>query len=103
MGGLGDTRNSILHRAASGLTTPHSGRMTREVVCDPDLVDKSTTSAKTLRADFRPEDPRSSEAGESPECVYTSPFTLPSTTIKNTHHNKRNWSKSRSEDFHVGF
>ncbi|WQF77306.1 hypothetical protein CDEST_02320 [Colletotrichum destructivum] len=42
-------------------------------------------------SDFRPGDPRSSEAGESPECVYTSPFTLPSTTIKNTHHNKRNW------------
>ncbi|OBR14946.1 Zn 2cys6 transcription factor [Colletotrichum higginsianum IMI 349063] len=42
-------------------------------------------------SDFRPGDPRSSEVGESPECVYTSPFTLPSTTIKNTHHNKRNW------------
>ncbi|KAI3558051.1 hypothetical protein CABS03_00127 [Colletotrichum abscissum] len=34
---------------------------------------------------------RSSQLYDSSECVYTSPFTLPSTTIKNTHKNKRNW------------
>ncbi|KAK1718728.1 fungal-specific transcription factor domain-containing protein [Colletotrichum acutatum] len=34
---------------------------------------------------------RSSQLHDSSECVYTSPFTLPSTTIKNTHKNKRNW------------
>ncbi|KAK1676008.1 hypothetical protein BDP55DRAFT_693686 [Colletotrichum godetiae] len=36
-------------------------------------------------------DHRSSQMQDSSECVYTSPFTLPSTTIKNTHKNKRNW------------
>ncbi|EXF78269.1 hypothetical protein CFIO01_00264 [Colletotrichum fioriniae PJ7] len=35
---------------------------------------------------------RSSQLHDYSECVYTSPFTLPSTTIKNTHRNKRNWS-----------
>ncbi|KAF6794224.1 hypothetical protein CMUS01_16032, partial [Colletotrichum musicola] len=34
---------------------------------------------------------RSSHAHDQSQCVYASPFTLPSTTIKNTHRNKRNW------------
>ncbi|KZL81741.1 zn 2cys6 transcription factor [Colletotrichum incanum] len=42
--------------------------------------------------DSRPREPRSSETNTSPQCLYTSPFALPSTTIKNTHQNKRNWS-----------
>ncbi|OHW99443.1 zn 2cys6 transcription factor [Colletotrichum incanum] len=41
--------------------------------------------------DSRPREPRSSETNTSPQCLYTSPFALPSTTIKNTHQNKRNW------------
>ncbi|KAH9238184.1 hypothetical protein K456DRAFT_1747775 [Colletotrichum gloeosporioides 23] len=31
------------------------------------------------------------QSSDETHCVYTSPFTLPSTTIRNTHQNKRNW------------
>lgn len=46
-------------------------------------------------------EPGGSREGELPvprvdhaRSIWTSPFTLPSTIIKNTHRNKRNWSES---------
>ncbi|KAL0935937.1 uncharacterized protein CTRU02_208152 [Colletotrichum truncatum] len=52
-------------------------------VCDVNTLEASVVSVRR--------DSRSVPANDQVLSVYTSPFSLPSTTIKNTHQNKRNW------------